>query len=298
MKSVKVDTVSLSDTINSLEHEIVNFEDNELNLFSKILSLKNIWNDGYSTSFYEKIEEEKRLVTLLIQDLRNFNNIYLNVCNNTSKYGKKLQVDFNSLSGVLSNYNSCKQYFSTINSLYNNLDLRDCSDVANKILNQKAKFINTNRLLDNYINKLNNIINNLKNMENQVSMSVFKLNITGIKSIDFYNLPTFDSSTKMVGMTSTEDIENALSNIKVDIDLESEIMNKMNNIFVTIRNYYISNMNSKNINNKQLDFNCQFKVIKSNHENLLLYVNKLKEAYLELAKITVNNVEKDIKKVA
>ena len=63
MKSVKVDTVSLSDTINSLEKEIVNFEDNELNLFSKILSLKNIWNDGYSTSFYEKMEEELDSIT-------------------------------------------------------------------------------------------------------------------------------------------------------------------------------------------------------------------------------------------
>ena len=297
MKSVKIDVISLNDNIRLLEKEITNLEDNELNLFSKIMALKNIWNDGYSTSFYEKVEEEKRTFDLIIQDLNTFKNIYNYVYNISNKFGKKIQVDFNYLSNVTSHYNSCKQYFSTINSLYNSLDLRECSDVASRIQNQKIKFNNTNKQLDNYINKLNTTITTFKNMEQEVSMQNNRLGVRTIKSINYYNLSTMDPNTRMVGMSSTEDIETALGNIAVSVENESDIINKINNIFVTIRNYYISNINTKNLNNKQLDFNLQFKVLKNNHENLLLYVNRLKEVYLALEKNVEASIPKDIKKV-
>ena len=59
MKSVKVDAVELQGSIDTLDKMIDSFNDAELSLFSKVMSLKDIWNDGYTSSFYESMENEK-----------------------------------------------------------------------------------------------------------------------------------------------------------------------------------------------------------------------------------------------
>lgn len=298
MKRVIIDVLNLKDNIRLLEKEVTNLEDHELNLFSKIMSLKNIWNDGYSTSFYEEISEEKESFNFIIQNLNCFKNIYNYVYNTSSKFGKKIELDFNYLRNVISQYNSCRQYFSTINSLYNSLDLRECGDIASRIQNQKNKFNNSNKQLDNYITKLRSTVAIFENMEQAVSTQNNRLDVRTIKSIDFFNLSTVDPNVRRVGMSSTEDIEITLDDISNSVEIESDIINRINNIFVTIRKSYVSNINTKNLNNKQLDFNLQFKTLKNNHEIMLLYINKLKEDYLALNNNTKNSISKDIKRVS
>ena len=252
----------------------------------------------YKILFFVFFIRRKLYIIFIIQNLNCFKNIYNYVYNTSSKFGKKIELDFNYLRNVISQYNSCRQYFSTINSLYNSLDLRECGDIASRIQNQKNKFNNSNKQLDNYITKLRSTVTIFENMEQAVSTQNNRLEVRTIKSIDFFNLSTVDPNVRRVGMSSTEDIETTLDDISNSVEIESDIINKINNIFVTIRKSYVSNINTKNLNNKQLDFNLQFKTLKNNHEIMLLYVNKLKEDYLALNNNTKNSISKDIKRVS
>ena len=298
MKSVIVDATELQGSINSLQSFVNTFGDIELSLFSKVMYLRNIWNDGYTTSFYESIENEKHQIDVLIQDLKNFTNVYNYIFKVINKYGKKIKVDFSNLSDFSSTYNSCNQKFSTIESMYNNLDLSNCPAVADSIQDQKAKFIATQRILSQYNEDFYNTINDIKNMEYEVGIRTNNLEINIVESINFNNLPTYDPETNIIGMSSTEDIETALNNINASIQEEIDNISDINNIFVTMRNHYISDSNNKKLSDKQIDFNCQFKTIKSNHENMIIYINKLKDSYLKLSNETKEKIDTDIKKVS
>ena len=295
MKSVKVNATELLDSIERLDDLINSFEDIELSLNSKVLSLKDIWNDGNTLSFYESVEKEKQDFNILIQDLRKFKNIYNYVYRIISKYGNKIQVDFNHSNTTLSKYNSCNQKLYTIDNLYNNLDLRRCYEVANEIQSQKIRFRNAQRDLDRYMDKYNKTIDSLTDMEYEVNSKIYDLDLYGIESINYKQLPSIDPNTRLVGMTSDEDIETALNNISIDIQAEEDIITSINNEFINMRDYYISNMNSKTINNKQIDFNCEFKKLKNNHEDMVIYINSLKEDYLNFTRLVASNTSKDIK---
>ena len=299
MRSVKVDAIKLQDSIMKIQNLINSFEENELVLFSKIMSLKDIWNDGYSISFYEAIDNEKHEFDVLLEDLKTFNNTYEYIYKIISKYGNSLQADFNASHNVLSKYNSCNQKFYTIENMYDNLDLSRCSEVASEIHNQKDRLKSTQRNLDKYIEKYNDAIEDLSTMEYDVKSKVLDLDLRGITSITFSEeaLSTERYDSQKVGMNSTGNIEDVIRNINISIQEEEDIISDINNTFMNLRNYYISNLNSKTFNNKHVDFNCQFKTLKNNHQNMVIFINRLKEKYLQLNNETLTNVPNDIRKV-
>jgi len=299
VKSVKVDATELQTSINKLENMINSFEEIELTLFSKVISLKDIWNDGYSVSFYEAMENEKHEFDVLAEDLKRFKDTYDYIYNIVSKYGNKLQADFTAAHNIATRHNSCNQKFYTIESQYDNLDLRRCSEVSNEIHNQKSKFRTTRKELDRYMDRFNDAIEDLNTMEYDVKSRILDLDLDDIESITFseeaFASGILDSNS--VGITFTDNLDEALRNIKVSIQDEEEIIADINNEFVVLRNHYISNINSKIVNNKQVDFNCQFKTLKNNHDNMIVFINSLKEKYLQLNNDIVSNIDKDIKKV-
>ena len=297
MRSVKLDNTELNGSIGVIDNLIDSFDEIELSMYTKVMGLKDIWNDGYTSSFYEAIENEKNNFDVLIQDLRKFNNIYKFIYKKSTKYGDRIQVDYTNAHNIHSKYNSCNQKFYSIDSLYSNLDLSHCSEVASEIQSQKAKFRNTQRYLDRYVDKLNDAIDDIKNMEYDVITKTLDLDIFGIESINYGEMVTYNPDTRLVGMSSTEDIETAINNINATIQDEEDVISNINSEFVTIRSHYISNLNNKKLSNKQSDFNCQFKTLKNNHENMIMYINKLKETYLKLTKETTAKVSKEIEKV-
>ena len=111
MKSMKVDAVELQGSIDTIDNMIDSFDDVELSLFSKVMSLKDIWNDGYTSSFYESMENEKHDFDVMIQDLESFNNVYKLVHKRVSKYGDRIQADLNYSHNISIRHNSCNQKF-------------------------------------------------------------------------------------------------------------------------------------------------------------------------------------------
>ena len=294
---MKIDVISLGDNLKTFSDLITRLEENELNFIFKVMSLKDIWNDGYTTSFFESMQFEDEAYKLLINDLKEFKDMYEYIYEKAFNYGKNIEVNFSNANRLSSQFNSCNQMFSTINSIYNGLDLSYCSEVAASIYNQRSKFSSTNNSLNNYVNKFNKVVANLKEIDETTRRKANDLSVTSINSIDFYHLPIVSDVGTNVGMTRSSEIEKELKNINVNITDEENIMSDILSIFNDFNNSFISNNNSYIIKNKQRDFEVSFKVLVNNHNNLIPYVDNIKTTYLELTKKTTKNVKKDIKGV-
>ena len=294
---MKVDVVSLGNNIGVLNSHIISLEDNELNLYYKILSLKDIWNDGYTTAFFEAIEKEKRNTLALIRDLRKLSMIYRSVYNSLSRYGNKINVNFDYSNTIKSKYNSINQSFAAINSIYNGLDLRYCTLVASKIRTEQYKFNNLNRALSNYMLRFDNVLNILKTMEMNIKNQCSNLDVSVIESIFFQGLDIISDVSGNVGIKSDEIMEKALGNINISLDSENELFNDINSVLSDLNGNYYSVSNSSLLKNIQKDVICDFKILIKNHNDMVLFINNIKKKYLDLLKKTVKAVDSNIKDV-
>lgn len=302
MINVRVDNVQLSENIKQLNNKISEFEENESSINLRILSLKDIWNDGNTISFFESMLKERNSILLLIRNLRQFCSLYNYVYSRLTRYGKKIIVDFDYVNSVNSIFNTNKQQFSAINQIFSDLNLSRCSEVASRIRSQQRKFIISSNKFNNYMLKFRNEINYLKNVEQEISSKCNAINVSLIEAIDFLNLPIIsptksNSSANFVGMTSADEIEKNLRYLTIDFENESNLIVEIENLFENFNNNYNSDKNLFSLRDKQLDFKCSFKTMINNHENLLSYVSNLKNTYLEASNKILSEVTNIIKGV-
>ena len=187
----KINIEEIGNEVNILSSYINVYEQYYLDLFNEIKNSSLLWNDGHSTIFYKKIEEEIKSNNQLFNEIKDSYKIKNFIFDNYKTLGKVIYFDFERARDIVICYDKIidklNNYYNLIKGMdytfYNSVELR----MINDILNSFNKIIKDMQISKNntikVINKINEIELQVKEMLNNMGL----VNVLSFKMDNMYS---------------------------------------------------------------------------------------------------------------
>ncbi len=181
---MEIKVIKLKEELNDLNSLIKQYEEINLNLYHEIEESTNYWTDNHAMKFFEAISNEKKEVTLTIEELKKTRDIYDYLVKKYKKIGDQINCNINNRKKALSSINLYVEKINEIITNYNNLDLSFCPEVRNYLQIEKNKFINIKDQLEKVSKEMEDTFAYIENMEEEIKLRLSKINIRKIQETD------------------------------------------------------------------------------------------------------------------
>lgn len=181
---VEVDVPNIRSVIENLESIIGEYEEIELNLFNQLKDCCiNNWQDGNSADFEDQMYVEKQESDMILESLNDKKDIYEFIYNEYSDIGRKIKMNLNGRSRVLSTIDRAYDNARTVISLFSSVDTG--YRYGGDILAQKAKIQNVKYQLSNLKMEVNSLYSRVEQIENEIRNKINSLDILRINGFAF-----------------------------------------------------------------------------------------------------------------
>ena len=170
-----VNVEELSDKINKFNSLIEKYEEIYLNIYNTFDESSVFWESKKSNDFYSVVNQEKNQVSLFIEDLKMYNQIYLFLINKYKSIGNKIYYDFSVEKNVLT---TIEKYINKYDSIIINVKLlgEEYSDIKNKLLYNKKILVEYRKNFIDILEDIQNINEGLKHKLSEFKIEHIKEN--------------------------------------------------------------------------------------------------------------------------
>ena len=251
---MRINLKIVSSVIDEINNNLSNYEIASSEMLSTIKNMNYYWQDGYTLSFFKKVEEETQDTYDLIESIYNL-----------LKDLKFLLLTYQSLS-------------NRIISKFPNLD--------SQIINSND-FIITGLENEEEAENKKDINNSIFEIEEEISYSLSKINIPFIKAISFDSLDHSNENCNFLGMK-----DNIKNEIKKTEKLNDD-SKKYSEYLIDELNNFTNNYNTKNLKKlKNIIDSISISIFqnKNNLNNTYNYIIRREKEYINLINNLVNEI--------
>ena len=180
---LEVNVPNLKNIVENLNSLINEYEEVKLNLFNQLNDSCVNWQDGNSIEFDNRIYYEKTEADLFFGSLKNKKAVYDFIHDKYSEIGKKIRMNLNARTKVISSLDRCCQQATTVINLFSNVDTG--YRYGGEINAQKAKIVAVKKELENLKNEVNNLYTKVEQIETEIRAKIDALEIVKINGFDF-----------------------------------------------------------------------------------------------------------------
>ncbi len=172
---IEVNTLDLINAIDKLTNLINNYEEIQLNLFNQLEEICNDWQEPNSNQFTEQVYEDRKETDLLIQNLKEYKDVYSYIYNQYSNIGKTIMCNSEHKTKVSDAIQACEeqasQIINSLNTIDNSFEYKEYNDIQN----QKQKIIEIKNNLAQIKTTINETFNKITTIENHIKIKISKL---------------------------------------------------------------------------------------------------------------------------
>lgn len=175
---------SLEKNSSKLIKSIDDFSNNISNIYNELNWVSGYWNDYHARLFFTSVESERIKINKTYDELVLLKEVYKYIISQYKSIGNKLKVNLETKDDILNKFNLFNDKVNEIISLYNDLDLSFCSDVASKINSQKSKLLKIKENIISAKTKIKSTLEKIEEIEKNINFKLSKIDIEVIKRVD------------------------------------------------------------------------------------------------------------------
>ena len=181
---VEVNIPDLKNVIDSLKSIINEYEEVELNLFNQLKdSCVNNWQDGNSAEFEDNMYLEKQEADMILESLKNKKDVYDFIHNRYSEIGRKIRINLNGKSRVISTIDRAYNSARNVISLFGSVDTG--YRFGGEILAQKSKIQKVANQLSTLKMEVQTLYSRVEEIENEIRNKINSLDVLKINGFAF-----------------------------------------------------------------------------------------------------------------
>ena len=201
--------INISNLNSKIDELQKNIDDYETKIYDTLSSVKNMsfyWSSGYTTSFFNKINDEYQNINELIDNLHKVLELMISLSN----FYTSLSEDISSKLGLS-------------NKIVNTNDLRINSNDDERTIELKRSFINS-----------------INAKENDVAYLISRIKVKSIPKIDFDSLEKNYAESDFLGMKDEMNDQIKILDMKKDLSSKSSII-LIKSLSTSVNDYHSSN---------------------------------------------------------
>ncbi len=180
--NMNINVSKIKDDSNILNKLIEEYENIYLNFYNQVSQLEYYWQSNSSKNILPNIIEKKQKIKLLVDNLKELNQLYIYMLKKYSDLGNNIVFYMEKKSKLFLKINNSIDKLKNLISLYNNLSIKNANN--DYIINQKQKLVNCLKKINNVKKETLSILNFIEEEEKKISLQINKTNIELIKDND------------------------------------------------------------------------------------------------------------------
>ncbi len=181
---MEIDIQTLEKNSSKLIKNIDDFSNNISNIYNELNWVSGCWNDYHARLFFTNVESERIKINKTYDELVLLKEVYESIISQYKSIGNKFKVNLEAKEDILNKFNLFSDKINETISLYNDLDLSFCSDIANKINNQKSKLLKIKENIVSAKTKVKDTLEKIEEIEKNINQKLSKIDIEAIKQVD------------------------------------------------------------------------------------------------------------------
>lgn len=181
---MEINIQNMENYISKLNKTIDNFSNNILNIYNELNWANSNWNDFHARLFFTNVNSEKNKLNNTYDELILLKEVYQTIVNQYREIGNKIKINLENRDIILNKFNSFNEKINELLSLYNNLDLSFCSDIAIMLNKQKNELLKIKEELINIKSKIRDVLMKIEEIEKDINLRLSKIDIEIIKQVD------------------------------------------------------------------------------------------------------------------
>ena len=181
---MEINIESLERDSNRLSKSIDDFSNNILNIYNELNWASGYWSDYHARMFFTNVENQKNKITKTYNELVSLNDVYESIISQYKSIGNRFKVNLENKDVLLNKFNTFSEKVNELISLYNDLDLSFCNDIANKINKEKRELLKIKENIIASKTKVKDTLLKIEEIEKDINLKLSKIDIEVIKQVD------------------------------------------------------------------------------------------------------------------
>lgn len=292
---IKFNSENLKSIINNLNKLIIQYENNQLNLFNELKDSFNNWNDSNSVILEEALYLDKIESDNTIDLMKEYKNKLVFVSEKYNTLGKIISCDLKSKSSIIKKIEKNEEEINNIINEFYQIDNSFYYEEYQKILNQKQKIENSKIQLLELHNEIKSKYENIEKIETSIKIEFETLEPLRINDLDYQiNQSSNDIIRYDIAILRQDLLEKNIAKLKLYIDEETKILNNFVKTLEKLNKGYVStnvDLLKKNID----DFKLNIVFIFEKRNDYIEIFNNTIIKYSDLQNFVINEFEKEKK---
>ncbi len=181
---MEINISNLIEKKDKLTKKINEYEQTNLDYYNEISNVKTHWNTKKGKDFSSDVDEERKEIALVINNLKDIRDLYSYIIDKYKSYGDKILFDTTDENKIIDNINNYNNKIAEIIKLYDGI-------IAQY---NNGAIVEERRIINNCIKQMNDIKNNtieklsdFENIEKDIRAKINKIELEYIKETDISN---------------------------------------------------------------------------------------------------------------
>lgn len=182
---MEIDLFKVKKAIKKIDKIEKKYEEVYLTYYNTANEIDNEWNNKYEKMLMQAVEEEKKEMNLVRENMSEIKKVYSYILEKYSELGEKIKINLRRESEITDQIDKCVAELKTINNLSNNINIEDFSPqqlYALEISGPRIRNMITD--LVDVKSRITSTLKNIKNIEEAIKNRINNIELVTAKETD------------------------------------------------------------------------------------------------------------------